>query len=248
MVFVGVDDAYEAYRLPVMPSVIWKVRGEQVFLATDEGVGALDLSNGNYRTVVKVEADQPETRSNDGGAAPDGSFWFGTMLREPVTKGGALYRVAPDLSVQRVAGPVGIPNTFLFPDGGSYALIGDSFDRRIARYRLRDGALTEGESWMTKASGSTGVPDGSALLDETAVINAEWDGGRVIAYNLDGNEYDSVNLPVTRPTSCAVGGGYGRVIYVTSASHGLSAEQLQFEPLAGAVFAIHLNPADGSER
>ncbi|MDN3517816.1 SMP-30/gluconolactonase/LRE family protein [Aquisalimonas lutea] len=246
-VFVGAGEAYETYRLPVMPSVIWKVSGERVYLATDEGVGELDLDNGRYRTVVEVEADQPDTRSNDGGEAPDGSFWFGTMLREPVRKGGALYRVSPNLSVQRVGGPVGIPNTFLFPAGGAYALIGDSFDRRIVRYQLHDSALSGGEPWMAKATGSSGVPDGSALVDETAVINAEWDGGRLVAYNMRGEAYDALNLPVSRPTSCALGGGDGRLLYVTSAREGLTDAELEAQPLAGAVFAVHLNPPNGSE-
>lgn len=243
-IFVGSENAYHVHRLPVMATAIWKVYRDRIYLATDEGIGELNLETGCYRTLVEVEANNPATRSNDGCMAPDGSFWFGTMLREPHRKGGAIYRVTPDMAVEQVARPVGIPNTFVFPAGGSYALIGDSFDRQISRHYIHNGVLAEAESWLTKARGSTGVPDGSALVGDVAVINAEWDGGRLVAYDLRGKEYDTLDLPVPRPTSCTLGGLDGRVLYVTTAREGLTKADLESAPLSGAVFAVHLNSFD----
>lgn len=246
-VFVETPQGYATFSLPVMPSAIWKVSNDHVYLATEEGVGELALGNGHYRTVLPVEADRPDTRSNDGAMAPDGSFWFGTMLREPVRKGGALYRVAPDFSVRRMYAPVGIPNTFLFPARAGFALIGDTFERCIHRYELRDGKADRNGTWMEKDNAARGVPDGSALAGDNAVINAEWDGGRLVAYDMQGQAYDSIDLPVSRPTSCTLGGSHGRVLYVTSARDGLTPVRLEREPLAGSVFAVHLEWPDGSE-
>lgn len=240
-VFVEHGQGYETFALPVMPSAIWKVSDDRVYLATEEGVGELTLHDGRYRTLALVEADRPDTRSNDGAMAPDGSFWFGTMLHEPVRKGGALYRVAPDFSVRRIYAPVGIPNTFLFPAGPDCALIGDTFDRRIDRYELRGGEADRVGTWMQKDDAVPGDPDGSVLAGDSAVINAEWDGARLVAYDMQGRAYDSLGLPVSRPTSCALGGGDGRVLYVTSARDGLTPAQLAREPLAGSVLAVHLD-------
>ena len=233
-------NSFSNYKLPVMPSVIWKVTEEQVYLASEKGVGILALSDGDYRTVVEVEADRPDTRSNDGGVAPDGSFWFGTVLNEPKGKGGAIYRVAPDLSVERMAAPVGIPNTFLFPSSGEYALIGDSLERRIYRYSIDGDHLGAREVWMEKGSNDGGTPDGSVLIGERMVINAEWDGGRIVAYDMEGRECDALSLPVSRPTSCALGGADGRTLFITSAREGLTREEIAQQPDAGAVFAVQL--------
>lgn len=239
-VLVQQGEGFTRYQLPVMPSVIWRVVEDQVYLATERGVGVLALRDGNYRTVVEVEADRSDTRSNDGGVAPDGSFWFGTMLQEPVRKGGAIYRVAPDLSVQRMQAPVGIPNTFLFPSFGDYALIGDSFERRIYQYATDGGRLGERYVWMEKGDSDMGTPDGSALIGERMVINAEWGGGRIVAYDMKGRECDALPLPVSRPTSCALGGRDGRTLFVTSAREGLTREEIAQQPNAGAVFAVQL--------
>lgn len=239
-VLVQQGEGMTRYQLPVMPSVIWKVAEDQVYLATERGVGVLTLGDVNYRTVVEVEADRSDTRSNDGGVAPDGSFWFGTMLQEPARKGGAIYRVAPDLSVQRMQAPVGTPNTFLFPSSGDYALIGDSFERRIYRYTMDGGRLGERHIWMEKGDSDMGTPDGSALIGERMVINAEWGGGRIVAYDMKGRECDALPLPVSRPTSCALGGRDGRTLFVTSAREGLTREEIAQQPNAGAVFAVQL--------
>lgn len=239
-VFVQSGGDNTAYVLPVMPSAIWKVVEDQAYLATEEGIGVLRLTDGEYRTLLEVEADRPETRSNDGGVAPDGSFWFGTMLREPKYKGGAIYRVSPDLAVARMEESVGIPNTFLFSSNGEQALIGDSFERRIYRYALGGGRLGKRQVWLAKDDADAGVPDGSVLLDDALVINAEWDGGRVVAYDMNGQECDALTLPVARPTSCALGGQNGRTLFVTSAREGLTSAELARQPDAGAVFAVEL--------
>lgn len=238
--FVQKATGYQCFGLPVMPSVIWKVVNDCVYLGTDEGVGEISLTTGVYRTVVPIEAERADTRSNDGGAAPDGSFWLGTMLREPKSKKGSIYRISPDLSVEHVDGRAGIPNTFLFPPKGNYALIGDTFDRSIYWYDLNCGQPRRVGAWLAKSDATTGDPDGSVLVDGVAVVNAEWDGGRLVAYDLNGCEYDSLPLPVSRPTSCALGGADGRTLFVTSAREGLSGEAHAREPDAGSIFAVHL--------
>lgn len=238
--FAQKEDGFETFELPVMPSVIWKIENDRVYLATEEGVGEVALSTGRYRTVLAVEAQRPDTRSNDGGVAPDGSFWFGTMLHNPVEKGGAIYRVAPDLSVERIVSPVGIPNTFLFPPGTGYALVGDTLERRIYRCSLDPVEPELLGVWLEKKEHESGAPDGSALVDGVAVVNAEWGGARLVAYDLDGREYDSLALPVSQPTSCAVGGRQGHTLFVTSAREGLTDTELAREPDAGSVFAVEL--------
>lgn len=228
------------YQLSVMPSAIWKVEDRRVFFASDKGVCILELGSGSCSVVLPVEANDPDSRSNDGCAAPDGSFWFGTMLRDPKRNSGNIYRVDAGMSVRKVYEGIGIPNTFLFREITNDILIGDSFERRIYQHSFDGRSLIRESVWLD-ASDTRNTPDGSCMLANGIVVNAEWDGGRVVAYDDQGVFLTECKLPVSRPTSCVVGGKESETLYITSAREGLSAEQLEREPLAGSTFALQLH-------
>ena len=59
-------------------------------------------------------------------------------------------------------------------------------------------------------------------------------------YAPDGRVDRVVELPVQRPTCCAFGGEGLDVLYVTSASTGLSPEDLARGPEAGGLFAVEV--------
>jgi len=67
---------------------------------------------------------------------------------------------------------------------------------------------------------------------------AHWGGSRVSRFHSDGRLDCSIALPVSQVTSCVFGGSSLDRMFVTSASIGLSAEQLVREPLAGGLFEV----------
>jgi sugar lactone lactonase YvrE len=52
-----------------------------------------------------------------------------------------------------------------------------------------------------------------------------------------------VRLPVTKPTSCGFGGPGYRQLYVTTATRGLSDEDLRAQPLAGRMLVLDVGVA-----
>ena len=82
------------------------------------------------------------------------------------------------------------------------------------------------------------VPDGLAVDEDECVWSALWDGGAIVRFDPQGKEINRVKLPMLRPTSCAFGGQDRCTLFVTSASIGLSAQDLIVGPLAGGLFAI----------
>jgi sugar lactone lactonase YvrE len=76
-----------------------------------------------------------------------------------------------------------------------------------------------------------GEPDGLCVAADGTLWVAIWDGGRVEHRSPDGRLIESVPVPVSRPTSCALLPGIG--LAITTARLGLTPEALAAEPAAG---------------
>ncbi len=91
---------------------------------------------------------------------------------------------------------------------------------------------------LPRSPKSDGIPDGAACDTDGGYWCAVHGGGRLRRYTRDGAVDRDIPLPVSQPTMCAFAGEELDVLYVTSASHGLSAEQHRREPLAGALLRL----------
>lgn len=77
---------------------------------------------------------------------------------------------------------------------------------------------------------------------------ALWGGSRVVRVDSrTGSLVHQVLLPATQVSSCAFGGERLDTLYITTSRAGLSDEDLQMQPLAGAVFAFTGTSARGQE-
>src|SRR5258708_7010066 len=83
-----------------------------------------------------------------------------------------------------------------------------------------------------------GRPDGSTVDAEDCLWNAEYGGGRICRYTPDGRLDRVIEMPVTQPTSCAFGGAGLETLYITTARQRLNPQQIEQQPLAGALFAV----------
>jgi sugar lactone lactonase YvrE len=83
-----------------------------------------------------------------------------------------------------------------------------------------------------------GLPDGLCVDAAGGVWIALFGGGAVRRYTPDGELDLHFALPVTNPTSLAFGGPELDELFITSARHRLTPEQLEREPLAGSVLRL----------
>ncbi len=121
------------------------------------------------------------------------------------------------------------------PEGGTLYCV-DSYGRRIIAFDLLpDGALSGERTLITFEDASWGYPDGLTCDAAGYLWVAHWGGSRVSRFTPTGKLVEAIALPVSQPTSCALGGEDYRTLFVTSASVGISRAA---EPLAGAVLAI----------
>ena len=92
--------------------------------------------------------------------------------------------------------------------------------------------------WFIRFDDTQGYPDGMTVDAQDGLWVAHWGGSRVSRFHSDGRLDCSIALPVSQVTSCVFGGSSLDRMFVTSASIGLSAEQLVREPLAGGLFEV----------
>ena len=217
--------------------------------ATRSGIYGITLKEpGTLPDLVQLvipAGHMPGDRFNDGKCHPDGAFWAGTMDDGEHAQRGWFYRLDPSHKLERVAGPYNVCNGPAFSPDGRFAYLTDSGQRTIFRKDLA-AANTPPEPFV-RFSAADGFPDGMTTDTNGRLWIAFWDGGKVLCIGQTGERIASLELPVSRPTACAFGGDKLQTLFVTSASIGLSRERLQEENLAGGLFAIDLDVAEGWE-
>lgn len=226
------------YDLPVHASALALSDGALIMIG-DLEVGRYDTATEHYRTIVDL--NEPDGfRTNDAGIAPDGSLWFGTMDDAEALPEGQYYRLAPDMTVDRMGLPeVLVTNTMQFSPDGSIFYTCDSAEQMLLAFDhdVETGALSNRRVFASTFDAGC-YPDGSAIDADGYLWNAQWAGSRIVRYAPDGTIDRVVQMPVSRPTSCAFGGPDLKTLYITSARIGLTDAALDRQPMAGSLFAL----------
>lgn len=177
-----------------------------------------------------------EYRCNDGSVGPDGKYWFGTMEKTPSGLNGRLYSMDSKGNLVDQGAEIGIPNSFIWLDE-RFVLISDSFLQKTFKVELLEsGKLDWGnrEVWLD-LSQTEGTPDGGALDAEGNVWVAVWGDASIHKYSPDAFLLEKIELNALQPTSCAFGGVNMDELLITTATEGMSDEQLRMYPDSGKV-------------
>ncbi|KAG8511289.1 Regucalcin [Galemys pyrenaicus] len=219
-------------------------------------LGILSWGAQRVQWVAQVDTDKPHNRFNDGKVDPAGRFVAGTMPEE-VAPGvwepgqGSLYTLCANRAVSRQLCGLGIPNGLDWSRDGRTFYHVDSLARcvRAYDYHVATGELAA-PRLVFQLPAEQGMPDGMCVDAEGKLWVACIDGGRVLRLDPEtGTRLCTVEMPVSRVTSCCFGGPHYSDLYVTSASDGLSPEQRLREPQAGQVFKVRLRgPSAGRGR
>lgn len=210
---------------------------EGMVCATEQGFLVLD-AEGVVERDIRVFEDST-VRMNDGGCDRHGAFYAGTMAYDAAPGRGSMYRLSADLTVSKVLAGVTVSNGVTFASDKDTALYIDSAAQAITEYD------TAGSPWrpvrdLVKVPPQQGAPDGLCQDAEGAVWVALWGGSAVHRYTYQGIHTHTVRLPVSQPTSCALGGPNMHVLYISTSRFGLD---VATEPLAGALFAVTVDIA-----
>lgn len=203
------------------------------------GIGFFDLQTQSLEMIADPEAHLPGNRFNDGKCDRRGRLWTGTMDDNAEQATGSLYRLSAGLEMVKVLSGIIVTNGLGWSPDDKTMYFTDSENRTILAfdYDLESGQ-TANQRVFAEIPEDAGVPDGLTVDSQGFVWGAHWDGWRVTRYDPSGRVERVIEMPVPRPTSCMFGGEDLDKLYVTSASIGLSEEQLAQAPLSGGLFEI----------
>jgi sugar lactone lactonase YvrE len=188
----------------------------------------------------EVERQHPDNRFNDAACDPLGRLWAGTMSTIRAPGAAALYRLEaggapPELALAGATISNGLDwnldaTRLYYID--SLTQRADAIDFDVDRGRLGE------RRPFAHVDPADGLPDGLCVDAEGGVWIALFGGGAIRRYIPDGTLDAHIPLPVTNPTSLAFGGPGRDELFVTSARHRLTSEQLAREPLAGSLLRL----------
>ena len=184
---------------------------------------------------------------NDGSVDARGRLWAGTARRralpgpahdlaDDVPDEGGLFRVGPDLVLDRVRDDVVTGNGIDWSVDGRtmYAVVNGRIS--VSDFAVDAGTFTvRGD---VPVPDEHGEPDGLVVDAEDNLWVAFYGTAAVRAYRPDGTCIAEVPLPVEKVTSCTFGGPGLATLFITTGSWGLAEERAAMFPYAGALFAV----------
>jgi len=210
---------------------------DRLIMAQRNGLAFLNTSTGEVSPIIPVEADILDNRFNDGKCDPQGRFWFGSMC--PGKNQGSLYRYDSDDSLHRMETGLTITNGLGWSPDEKIFYLTDSAQQKIYAYNfdLVTGNINKKRIFVDLV-GESFYPDGLTVDSQGNIWSAMWDGWCIIRFNPNGEEILRIPLPIQRPTSCTFGGDNLQTIYITTASVGLSEEEIEKSFYSGDLFAL----------
>lgn len=220
-----------------MVSAAGWVDREHLLIASETELFTFEIQTGARKTIVPLEADKPDTRSNDGRADPWGGFWIGTMGKRAQPGAGAIYRLARGALRQIVPG-LTIPNAICFDKARGCAYYTDTPTGRVMRLALDAEGWPDGDPEIAVDLSRVGLhPDGAVTDAAGNLWIAQWGAARVACYSPEGAFLREVKVGGKHSSCPAFGGPDLTTLFVTTAREGLSGAQIAETPENGMVFA-----------
>jgi sugar lactone lactonase YvrE len=202
------------------------------------GFAFIDLETGAVEPIAVPETDLPGNRFNDGKVDAKGRYWAGSMDDGEKLETGSLYRLDGDLSLNKIDDNYFITNGPAFSLDGKTLYHTDTAKRTIYTFDVsEDGAIANKRVFVKLEAEEEGNPDGMTVDSQNCIWLSHFAGSRITRYSPEGQVLQVIAMPVPNITSCTFAGTDLDTLYITTARHLLSEEEIHQYPLSGSLFA-----------
>lgn len=210
----------------------------KIIASANDGFEYLNLKTLDSTPITDPEKHLKNNRFNDGKCDKLGRYFAGTMDNTEKTINGSLYCYDGKNVVKKIEN-LGISNGLGWNKEYTKFYLCDSMKGIIYQFDYcLDSATLSNKKVFVDVDEKDGYPDGLCIDEDGYIYSCHWDGSRITKYNSNGKIVDIVTLPVPRVTSCCFGGKNLDKLYITTASYGLTEEELKDSPLSGYVFTL----------
>ncbi len=230
---------------------IYKLSKEIGFLAHIKGYifilglqGELRIQNLKSKKILKtinIESNIKLNRINDGKTDPTGNLWFGTMdnLERKIEKG-SLYKLDKNLNLNKVDKNYRITNGPAFIDQFNFYHT-DSAKKQIYKIKINKNNKIIKKKIFKKFSIQDGVPDGMTLDKNNNLWVAHFHGACISVFNSRAKLVHKINFPAKNITNCTFGGQNNSELFVTTATKGMSKDEMRKFSYSGYLFSVKTN-------
>jgi sugar lactone lactonase YvrE len=227
------DGAVTRRHVDAIAAALRPRTGGGAVIAVERGF-VLEDTDGALTRLPEVWSDAT-VRMNDGGTAPDGAFYCGSLAYDQRTGAGSLYRLAPDGSVTLAHSGVTISNGLAWSPDGSLAYYNDTPTGRIGVFDWAPETGLTGLRPFASIPEADGSPDGLTVDSTGGVWVALYAGAAVRRYSPEGILDAVIDVSASRVTACTFGGADLDQLFITTSREGLAPGE---EPLAGSIFTV----------
>lgn len=212
--------------------------GALVLLCAD-GIHLLG-ADGTLSFLCDPERGRKEMMPDDGVVDPMGRFVFNTYdtatLDNPA---GAIYSIDAKGTLLKLDTGLALPNGMAFSPDGRILYVAEMFANRILRYDYDPATgQASGRALFAEVPAADGMPDGLIVDAEGFLWSAHWAGWRITRYSPDGKVDRVIPMPFATATCMGFGGPSLDDLYITSATLGLSPDDLAKSQAPGGLFVI----------
>lgn len=246
----------ETWSMPTEPGCIAPALSGGLVIARRDGVFRAHDWGGALQKIATLPYDVAVVRANDGKCDALGRFWVGTIDEPKARQAAALYsidcRKGPAVIAQH-AGEALTGNGLAWSVDGRTLYWSDTPNHIIHAWTYDlDGNVLSGhrsfaafarkpDGWTFEDSRYQGRPDGAAVDVQGNYYAAMFEGRRIAKFSPDGRLLEEIPTPAQCPTMPCFGGEDLKTLYLTTARHGRSADELKRFPLSGAVFSMRVD-------
>jgi sugar lactone lactonase YvrE len=244
----------ETWGMPSEPGCFAPAKTGGFIIALRDRVVRAQAWGGELKLLSMIDHDASTTRSNDGKCDAAGRFWVGTMF-EPRTSNNAQLLCWDGHALQLKQGHAIVANALAFSPDDKTVYWADTPQHKIWAwdFDVNTSAMTNQRvfkqfaakpagwvSGLPQNGNYAGRPDGAAVDAQGNLWVAMFEGKCVLQLSPSGQELQSIEAPVTTCTMPAFGGDDMQTLYLTSARHNRSEEELTREPQMGCVFSMRV--------
>lgn len=228
----------KTFRMPSRIGTVVPYTADEVVVALEDGIYKYNMKSDSLSIVSTVEKDKPYNRFNDGKCDPLGNLWVGSMHYDQSAPMANLYKINPNGKTEVMVDSVTISNGIVWTKDSRTMYYIDTTIGKIRGYDFdsNTGEISN-ERVVVEVDEKDGYPDGMAIDEEDMLWVGMWNGSAVARFNpKTGELLSKIEVPAQNVTACAFGGKNLDILYITTASIGMTKEQKLEYPNAGSVF------------